>query len=160
MASLSGTSTEDRGQRAAGCKSEFTPSPVDVSLGQAGAARWRRTWPPAFLFLVLGLVACSSASETHDERCDAKSFANTCTDFKGVPDGSSYANACSAISLNGRTALYSDNASCDLADVEGGCQTIKADGTKATVWSYKSTVLPDAKSVQATCANGTTFVTP
>lgn len=110
------------------------------------------------LLLSLILIACGSTTGEHDQRCDARAFANTCTDFKDVPAGSSYANICAGVSLNGRTGDFADDASCDLANVAAGCQTLKADGTRAIVWTYKSTSVPDASAVR--CVGGATLVTP
>ena len=96
----------------------------------------------------------------HDESCDARSFAQVCTEFKDVPANASWQPICAGTSLNGQRGVYADNTVCSRVDMLGGCQTIKSDGSKATVWMYKSSSFPDADAAKQVCVSGQTFVAP
>lgn len=113
--------------------------------------------------LVMFTQACGLSS--NNARCDLRPNTPQCTDWRNSvsPVWATQEAICKTLGVSGAGGTFKADATCDVTDMWGGCQTTMGDGSLQTNWLYKGEkhkTLEDAKADCDTKQANTKWVDP
>jgi hypothetical protein len=124
---------------------------------------WRALACASLLTGCSDIVQNASPFDEKQARCDLRPGKPQCTDirkFKG-PSLVTFEGVCGSLkSASSNATGYQEDATCETAEMWGGCQTENGDGSLQTNWFYKGDKFKSEDDAKKECDDGTKWVAP